>query len=386
MSNKISLVRCQNYKDAFSAVKKSIDLLGGIKKYIKSGEKILLKPNLLAPEPPEKAITTHPEIVRAVIKSAKEAGAKVFVGDSPGGSIRDIENLWKVTGLEQICKEEGAQLIQFEAAGAMTFDIGDKNIKRVTFSKAVLDCDGIINLPKLKTHSLMTFTGGVKNFYGCVPGLLKVEYHKYASKNEDFSALLTNIYLFLKDKIRFTLIDGILSMEGNGPSAGYIREMNLIAASDNTPLLDAVLMNAAGIDIAKNNLCRNFNIKKESLKDAEICGSSIADFNFSNFKMPKTRIFDKLPKPLVKILGKLLWIKPAINKTICAKCFLCARSCPAKTIKAGADGFPFINAKNCISCFCCHEMCPYKAVDFQKSFLAGIFIQDDQKKQNKTEN
>ncbi|MDR3243554.1 MAG: DUF362 domain-containing protein, partial [Elusimicrobiota bacterium] len=222
MYKKISLVKCMDYQNAEESVNKAINLIGSMSSFIKSGEKVLIKPNLLAPKEPQKAITTHPEIVRAVIKLVKKAGATAIVGDSPGGAIRDIENLWEITQIKQVCKEENAELVQFEAAGAKTFDINDKNIRQVTFSKAVIDCDAIINLPKLKTHSLMSFSCAIKNFYGCVPGLLKVQYHKYASKNKDFAALLSNIYLFLKYKIRFTLVDADLAMEGNGPSAGEI--------------------------------------------------------------------------------------------------------------------------------------------------------------------
>ncbi|MDR3049981.1 MAG: DUF362 domain-containing protein [Elusimicrobiota bacterium] len=380
MDKKISLIKCADYKDAEESVNKAIDLIGDISSFVKPNEKILIKPNLLAPKEPQKAITTHPEIVRAAIRLVKKAGAFPIVGDSPGGAVRDIENLWEITQMRQVCKEENAELVQFEAVGAQSFDIGDKNIKQVTFSKAAIDCDGIINLPKLKTHSLMSFTCGIKNFYGCVPGLLKVEYHKYASKNKDFASLLTNIYLFLKNKIRFTLVDGVWGMEGNGPSAGEPRQMNIIAASKDTPFLDAYLMAALGYDISKNYILKNLGITKNSLADIEMLGNDIKDFDLANLKFPKSRILDSIPPIIVKTLGKLLWIRPSINKQICVKCFLCANSCPAKAISASIDKFPQVDDKKCISCFCCHEMCPYKAIDFKKSFLAGLFVQDDTNK------
>jgi uncharacterized protein (DUF362 family) len=152
--------------------------------------------------------------------------------------------------MERVCKEENVELINFEAVGSKEFDIGDKNIKRVNFSNAVLDCDGIINLPKLKTHMLMGFSAGIKNFYGTVPGLMKVEYHKYASKNKDFADMLSNIYFFFKNKIRFTLVDAVLSMEGNGPSTGEVRKTDLIAVSIDTAVLDTYLMNALNYDIS----------------------------------------------------------------------------------------------------------------------------------------
>jgi uncharacterized protein (DUF362 family) len=101
---KISLVKCGDYNKAGNAIRKAVTLFGGI-------------------------------------------------------------NVWEVTGMGKIYKEESVELINFEVVGFKEFDIGDKNIKKVNFSNAVLDCDGIINLPKLKTHMLMGFSTGIKNFY-----------------------------------------------------------------------------------------------------------------------------------------------------------------------------------------------------------------------------
>lgn len=375
---KVSLIKCKEYNKSEEAVKEAIDLLGGISSFIKPQERILIKPNLLSPKEPEKAVTTHPEIVRAVIKLVKEAGAIPVVGDSPGGAIRDIKNLWNKTGMKKVCDEEGVELINFEAVGSKQIDINDKNIKKVHFSNAVLDCDGIINLPKLKTHSLMTFTAGIKNLYGCIPGLMKVEYHKYASKNEDFASLLANIYSFLKGKIRFTLVDGILAMEGNGPSAGDIRKMDLIAASSDTVALDAWLLDMLDGKVLKNFIMKKLGIDKEYFNNLEIIGDSIKEFNVKDFKFPHTRKLDLFPRPLVRTLGKLLWVKAKVNEKICKKCMLCVQSCPVKAIEPqNTRNYPQVNKDECISCFCCHELCPYQAINFDKSFLAKIFIREN---------
>ena len=374
---KISLLKCDDYNKANSAVKEAVNLLGGISAFVKPGEKILIKPNLLSPKEPERAVTTHPAIVKAVIKMVKSAGAVPVVGDSPGGGIRDIENLWDKTGMAAVCKEENTELINFEAAGSKEFDIGDKNVKKVHFSNAVLDCDGIINLPKLKTHSLMTFTAGVKNLYGCIPGLMKVEYHKYASKNEDFAELLKNIYFFLKDKIRFTLIDGIIGMEGNGPSSGEPRKMDMIAASRETYALDAYLLEMLNADISKNHVLKSFEIIKNSIENLEIIGNSAKDFNLGDFKFPNPIKLDLIPRPIVRALGKFLWVKTKINKKDCTRCYFCIKSCPVKAVSVDEKTkYPQVTEEKCISCFCCHELCPYKAVEFKKSFLAKLFIKN----------
>ncbi|MDR1244598.1 MAG: DUF362 domain-containing protein [Endomicrobium sp.] len=374
---KIGLVKCDDYNKTNNAVREAVALLGGISAFIKPSERILIKPNLLSPKDPLKAVTTHPEIVRVIIKLVKEAGAIPIVGDSPGGAIRNIKNVWEVTGMEKVCREENIGLINFEAVVSKDFDIGDKNIKKVNFSNAVLDCDGIINLPKLKTHMLMGFSAGIKNFYGTVPGLIKVEYHKYASKNKDFANLLTNIYLFFKNKVRFTLIDAILSMEGNGPSAGEVRKTDLIAISQDTAVLDAYLMKELNYDISSSDLLKNLNMTADIINKVEVLGKSPKDFNFQKFKFPNLRKLDIFPKPIVQMLGKLLWIKASINRNICVKCLLCTKACPVGAIQSKGSDYPYINTKKCISCFCCHEMCPKKAIGFRKSFLAKIFIKDN---------
>ncbi|OEG70701.1 hypothetical protein ATZ36_17150 [Candidatus Endomicrobiellum trichonymphae] len=374
---KISLIKCGDYGKVYNAVREAVRLLDCMSAFINQSEKILVKPNLLSPKDPSKAVTTHPEIVRAVIKLVKEAGAIPVVGDSPGGAIRNIKNLWETTQMERICREENVELINFEASGSKEFDINDKNIKKVNFSNAVLDCDGIINLPKLKTHALMSFSAGVKNLYGLVPGLMKVEYHKYASKNKDFADLLTNIYLFFKDKIRFTLIDGILSMEGNGPSAGEVRKTDLIAASRDTAVLDAYLLNELGYDISNSDILKNLKITKDILKTVEVSGERPERFNLKKFKFPSVRKLDLFPKFLIRIFGKFLWVRADISEKICVKCMLCARSCPAGAIRAADNQHPHVDEEKCISCFCCHEMCPHKAVKFKKSMLAKIFIKEN---------
>jgi uncharacterized protein (DUF362 family)/Pyruvate/2-oxoacid:ferredoxin oxidoreductase delta subunit len=374
---KIGLVKCDDYNKANNAVREAVALLGGISAFIKPSERILIKPNLLSPKDPLKAVTTHPEIVRAIIKLMKEAGAIPIVGDSPGGAIRNIKNVWEVTGMEKVCREENIELINFEAVGSKDFDIGDKNIKKVNFSNAVLDCDGIINLPKLKTHMLMGFSAGIKNFYGIVPGLIKVEYHKYTSKNKDFANLLANIYLFFKNKVRFTLIDAILSMEGNGPSAGEVRKTDLIAISQDTAVLDAYLMKELNYDISSSDLLKTLNMTAEIINKVEVLGKSPKDFNFQKFKFPNLRKLDIFPKPIIQMLGKLLWVKASINRNICVKCLLCTKACPVGAIQSKGGDYPHVNIKKCISCFCCHEMCPKKAIGFRKSFLAKIFIKDN---------
>ncbi|MCL2335112.1 MAG: DUF362 domain-containing protein [Endomicrobia bacterium] len=375
---KVSLIKCEDYNKSLNAVKEAVDLLGGISAFVKKGEKILIKPNLLTDRVPDEAVTTHPEVIRAVIRLVKEAGAVPLVGDSPGGAYKErdgLQLLWTKTGMAKVCEEEKVQLVNFEAAGSQDIDIGDSNVKKVHISNAVLNCDGIINVPKLKTHSFMTFTAGVKNFYGCVPGLIKVEYHKMAPKPDQFGALIANIYKYLKPKIRLTVLDGILAMEGSGPSGGDVRKTDMIAASSDAALLDLYLLNILGGDIKGNFTLQKLGITKESFSQIEALGAKPSEFDTANFKFPSTKALYMVPGFVIKILGGFLWIKPSISKDRCVSCMLCVKSCPEKAIdKINGEKQPSVDHKKCISCFCCHEVCPHKAIDLEKSFLAKRFM------------
>jgi uncharacterized protein (DUF362 family) len=175
MKTKVSLIKCTEYtqETVEKAIRRTFDLLGGIQSFVHPGEKILLKPKMLSAKPPERAITTHPEVVRADARLVKEAGATPIIGDSPGGAIKGVERVWKETGMQKMAAEENIELVNFETAGAVEKQINHPVLSSIYLSKVVFEVDGIINIAKLKTHAFAVFTGAIKNFYGCIPGLRK---------------------------------------------------------------------------------------------------------------------------------------------------------------------------------------------------------------------
>jgi len=381
MKTKVSLVKCGSYeqKTVMDAVRRAVDLLGGIRAFVKPGEKILLKPNLLSAKEPERAITTHPEIVRAVIRLVKEAGATPLVGDSPGGAVKGVERVWEKTGMKRIAEEEGVELVNFETAGATEKKIDHPILSSIHLSNAALYADGIINLPKLKTHGFTVYTGAVKNFYGCIPGLRKAEYHKpIPPHTDDFGYLLTEIYLQFKDRVRLNLIDGILGMEGNGPSSGEVRKMDMLLASADAVALDTAttsLLGAAPHKIRTIHCLSKKAAGETTMQRIEIAGDKPSEFALENFKFPPTWFYNFIPRPLVKLLGKFIWLKPVVMTDICTNCQMCVRSCPVQTIKSkGKGGKPEVEPENCISCLCCHELCPSDAIALRSSRLARLVI------------
>jgi uncharacterized protein (DUF362 family)/Pyruvate/2-oxoacid:ferredoxin oxidoreductase delta subunit len=376
----IGLIKCTSYEPAAvqDAVRRSIDLLGGIGRFVKPGERILLKPNLLSAKEPERAITTHPEIVRAVVRLVREAGAHPMIGDSPGGAIKGVDRVWEKTGMKRISVEEGVPLVNFETGGVVEKAIDHRDVHAIHLSRHAMEADGIINLPKIKTHSFMTFTCAIKNFFGCIPGLRKAEYHKMSPHPDDFGRLLAEIFLQVKGKVRFTLADGIVGMEGNGPSSGDIRKMDLLAVSADALALDSFLALLLGFKpsrIATLRYLADRGAGEWRTGQIELLGDTPSSFNVSGFRFPATWYLQLVPRRLVKLLGRLFWLRPEIVPEICQNCLLCVKSCPVHTIRRQDGGKkPVVDPSACINCLCCHELCPYNAIALKSSFLARRLI------------
>lgn len=388
----ISAYYCNNYdRDSiFNAVNNAIKSLDSISEIIKPNKTILIKPNLLSAYSPEQAITTHPEVVRAIVRIVKLAGSKPVVGDSPGNLLNGIEHIWEKTGMLRMAKEENVELLNFEKCGSIEVSVQHPTIKQICVTKALIDCDAIINIPKLKTHTLMGFSCGVKNFYGTIPGTGKMEYHKLAPSPYDFSYLLSEIYRMVKEKLLFTLVDGVEGLEGNGPSiSGKKRSYNIIAASKDTVALDTFFLSKFGFELKNNILIKPLqekNLGNVNLKNITYVGDDLSKFNFENIKLPVTkRLINFLPRKIsrfiAKYIGKLVWVAPIINDDKCVNCLQCVKHCPANTIHfvEGVTVHPVIKRNKCISCFCCHELCHNKAIDIKRSFFAKFFIKSNEK-------
>ena len=386
----VSAYHCDNYdKDnVYNIVENIIKSFGNISDIIKPNSKVLLKLNLLSAYTPDQAITTHPEIVRAVIKIVKKAGAIPVMGDSPGNLMKGIEHIWDKTGMLQLAKEEGVELVNFEACGCVEVSIQHPTIKQIYVTKAIMDYDAIINIPKLKTHTFMGFTCGVKNFYGIIPGERKAEYHKLAPTPKDFAYLLSEIYRMVKEKLLFTIVDGVYGLEGNGPSlSGQKRKYGIIAGSQDTVMLDAFILDKMGIKSKNNRLLkplREKNLGDTDLQNIIYVGDNVSEFNFDRTKLPITKMLNLLPSWLARFVtkyaGKLFWVKPNIIDDKCVGCLQCIKSCPVKAIvKKDGKIKPFIQKDKCIGCFCCHELCLHKAIEIRESFIASFFIKNEKK-------
>lgn len=375
----VSLTECRSYdyEKVKESINKSINNLGGLEKYISKGETVLLKLNLLMKKRPEEATTTHPMFVKALAEILIEYGAKVVIGDSPGGPFNEriLKGIYKYCGIEDIANEVGAEL------NYNTNSVEVKNekgiiLKTMEVAEMVTNVDKVISVSKLKTHGMMLFTGAVKNMFGIIPGLHKAEYHFKMPHIEDFSQALLDICLYANPVLSF--MDGIVGMEGAGPSAGEPREIGVVLASTSPYHLDVVATTIVDIDPLKvPTILRAVEreIVKGNLDDIELVGDSIDKFTVNDFKAPSIRsvhfIKDNNPSFIRTMSNKLLQPRPVFHHEDCIGCRDCANNCPAKVIEM-VNKRPVVNLEGCIRCFCCQELCPEKAIDIHRPILMKI--------------
>lgn len=363
--SKVSLIRCESYDQSkvFEAVKKSIDLLGGIGEFVKPGMKVLLKPNLLSPRPPEDAVDTHPEIVRAVVKLVKGAGGIPIIGDSPGGFGKNVEEVYVASGMRKVADEEGVELVKFTSS---------KFVGGIPISRYVFDVGCFISLPKLKTHCVTVLTAAIKNTFGTIPGLYKAGCHSRAPKEGEFAALIARVHSASRPHLN--ILDGILAMEGDGPSGGKPRMMNLVAASRDAVALDscaAHIMGLKPLDILVTKEAHALGLGEADLTKIEIAGDAIDSFKLKDFVLPQTLPLHLVPTGIAHGIASLIRFKPYIDMDICAHCNLCKLSCPTSAITIEPDNCE-IDYSKCIVCMCCHEVCPYKAIRIKRNILTKL--------------
>jgi uncharacterized protein (DUF362 family)/Pyruvate/2-oxoacid:ferredoxin oxidoreductase delta subunit len=367
--SKISFIKCRSYDlpEVEAAVVKAVELIGGIGAFVKPGQKVLLKPNLLSAKKPDEAITTHPAVVEAVIKLVKQAGGIPTLGDSPAGAVRDLTEFWNITGMLDVCQRHGVELVSFERSGIYKKEWQGR---RYHIAKPVLDADVIINLPKLKTHSLTMMTGAVKNMYGVIPGMKKSMYHKQAPKPWDFSRLIADIYALSKPHLN--IVDAVVGMEGFGPSAGKPRQLGFVMAGADGVAVDSAAAHLLGkkpLDIPTTKMADHQELGEANLKQIEFVGDHIEPFH--DFAWPSNWFYSLIPGFLARYAAKLFWIRPAIDASQCINCGYCVESCPVSAL-AATGPVPEFNYKVCINCLCCSEVCPRHAVYQKRSPVARL--------------
>lgn len=365
---KVIISQCNEYNPDLLAEKINygIDLLGGWDKFVSPGMTVLLKVNLIGPKSPETAAVTHPEFVRAIVRILKGLGCAVWIGDSSGGAIAGIAptaRSMKVAGLEQVAREEGAVIKNFDKEGVVEARTGTG--EKMYLAKPMFDADFVINLPKFKTHSAGIYTGAVKNLFGCIPGLKKADYHRLAPDPRDFGEVIADINQAVK--VGLHIMDGVTAMQGEGPTAGSVYPAGKLLFSTDPLALDTVAAAMLGLMVEDIPILASARARKlgiSTLAEIEIAGDYSAPPRLKGFKLPK-RLRNMKPrnyKALVKVID-FLKARPRVNLKKCRHCNMCVESCPVQAINRETK---IIDYSACIECMCCHELCEHKAVELRK--------------------
>lgn len=376
----VVLTRCQDYstQEVERALREVLEPLGGLD-WVKPGMKIAIKANLVTFLKPERAATTHPSLLCALVKELAERGADVVVGDSPGGlyNAAFVGRVYQATGMNQV-EQAGARLNWDFGHTPADYPQG-KVCRQFTYTSYLGQADAIINFCKLKTHGMMAMTCGAKNMFGAIPGAMKPEYHFRYPNPRDFARMIVDLDEFFKP--RLTIVDGVTCMEGNGPTSGTPRHVGLLAASESSHKVDLVCAKLLGLrreEVPTLEAALERGLIPRAVEELTVQGN-VEDFVVPDFQRIETgngHLFEGDGKKLSSrlrgaVMAKIFSQRPKVVHKLCVGCGVCRDICPAKTIRI-EKGKAVIDRKNCIRCFCCQEFCPKSAMVVHRTWVARM--------------
>lgn len=367
LANTVSISRCssyhlQNVTESFTELFKPWN---GICYFVKPGQKVLLKPNLLAAARPEETVTTHPVIIKALAKMVQEAKGIVYIGDSPGTDDPDL--VYSKTGMKKVADETDSTLIRFDHNTNKDYYINSK-YENIKLASILDEMDLIINVAKLKTHPLTGLTAAVKNTYGCIVGKKKALLHVEHPLPKNFSKLVLDVCLAVKPGL--SIIDAVVAMEGVGPRNGNPRHTGLLLASPNAVAADRAAAEITGFHIEEVPTlvaAREKGLSGTVLKELTIKGLSLSENKIRNFNKGIAaggnigRLAANFPLARLRDWARNRRPYPEIDSNKCINCGKCVKDCPAQIIRAGQT-IPDIEYSTCIRCYCCREFCPEGAI------------------------
>ncbi len=345
------MIHPAEYDDCFDAIKRAFELFP----LEIEGRKVMVKPNVLNGSSPDEGVTTHPSVLSAVIERLEKLGAaEIVVGDNPGASsYGSNEETFRKCGLLEAAKG----YYQNIGTSASEVALSSRFFSNLSVSKAILDADIYISLPKFKTHGLTIVTAAVKNNYGILPGGQKAKGHRISGNPLNYNELVVDVFgLRVPDLF---IVDAVVGMEGNGPVSKDLRHIGKIMASDNAVALDATISRMMGFNPA--NL-RFIQVAKErgygDYEEERI--EIIGEFTpIIDFKLPPPA--EGRPPSSRVMIERQAQMRPKADEALCTGCETCVEQCPVSALSM-VDGLPEVDPDRCIVCYCCQENCPEKAI------------------------
>jgi uncharacterized protein (DUF362 family)/ferredoxin len=365
----ISCAECGSYTrdEVETAVRKAIDALGGITSFINPGSRVLLKPNLLQGLAPERCVTTHPEVVRAVSLICGDVGCRVNIADSPGGGIRytpaNLRRLYADAGYEEVARDTGAEL-NYDTGYRIVSHPAGSMVKSFPVIAPALDADHIIVLSKAKTHLWTLYSGGAKNLFGVLPGFEKPLHHARFQDPDHFAGMILDLNDLLRPSLQ--VLDAVMVMEGDGPSSGTPRLLGAVLAGRSASALDLTACRMMGIpadDVPTLRAARVRGLPGSSPDKISLIGNPPETLPGYGVRLPSTyrgpgRGMKRSPLlSLLHRLGGVYAPYPSFLPYLCQHCGRCALICPVAALTLH-EGVPELRRETCIRCYCCHEICP----------------------------
>ena len=368
----VSHVRAAHGPRLAASLERLIEAFGGWSAIVAPGERVAVKVNLLRGAAPEKAVSTHPETLRCVLRALKQAGAVPFVADSPGGlnGPAKVARAFKISGMTDVCTAEGVQIVDVEDDQVELQAPEGRLFRSFPVGKAFADADAIVQVGVLKTHQLMRLTGGVKLTYGCIPGLAKAKLHVRAQIRDDFADMLLDLHLAVRP--RFTIIDGIIAMQGQGPGSGEPRDLGSLFAAHDAVALDVALADRTAHD--RRSVYTVAASERRGLVDLDapydLAGDPIEpDKDFKPVHRDRQEL---LPPPLHHAARSLITARPRlVDPQACTQCGECATICATQAITLSP--LPLFDDHACVRCYACTEVCPTAAIDNVTPRVARLF-------------
>ncbi len=333
-----------------------LEPLDGMKHFIQKGDHVLLKTNLLIPSDPKKAVVTHPSVIKAVAQSILHNGGVPFIGDSPSGQFtkRRLEKAYQKSGLVPVAKELGIEL-NYDTSVKKIIIPQARKLKKTVFCNYVLKADKVIAVPKIKTHSYMIMTLATKIMYGAIPGLTKAKYHSLFIRRAAFADMLLDVLSVRKPDL--FVMDGVVGMQGDGPSGGTPVDLGLLLASEDAVAMDLAILDLLGIEPVRIPTLRQAKIRHLWPSEIQYPLLTPENLRYKNFQLPSSAVS--------LLSGSKNHLQRPTPTEKCTACGDCVEICPKQAIQI-RDKRARVDDTKCIACYCCHEICPYEAIDLER--------------------